>query len=353
MGCIYKITNLINGKIYIGQTCMSEPQRWQQHIWCADNNPNNDSPHLCHAIKKYGRANFKREILEEIDDKDTLNDREIFYISLFHTTDPTIGYNIAMGGDGYYKFTSEEILKLYNQYKSITKVANILDAHRSTITKRLKGMGVKTYDTTVLKFDLDGNLLDTYYSFTDARNKTNLPLPHIIPKTHFSCGYIWVYEIEDNDIHSIIQNVKHSKTIHKSIQQYDLNCNFINEFKSAAEASRVLNIDVSSIKSAGRKDGQITAGGYIWFRPAGPEQLEDKYIRYLLSNQCCEIEEIDENGNTIKVYPSATIAEKELQWSYNSIKRVCDYKTTHIHNRFFQYTNKDKRILLQELKKEI
>ena len=69
MGVIYKITNLINNKIYIGQTRMSEPQRWQSHIWHAYNDPENDCIYLCNAIKKYGRENFKREILEQTTDE--------------------------------------------------------------------------------------------------------------------------------------------------------------------------------------------------------------------------------------------------------------------------------------------
>ena len=58
MGVIYKITNKINGKIYVGQTRVTEPKRWQQHIWYAYNCPNKDSLLLCYAIKKYGKYNI-------------------------------------------------------------------------------------------------------------------------------------------------------------------------------------------------------------------------------------------------------------------------------------------------------
>ena len=67
MGYIYKITNNINGKIYIGQTRVTEPQRWQQHVWHAYNDSYNDSLLLCQAIKKYGKENFTRAIVEECD----------------------------------------------------------------------------------------------------------------------------------------------------------------------------------------------------------------------------------------------------------------------------------------------
>ena len=63
MGVIYKITNNINGKIYIGQTRIPESKRWQQHVWHADNDSDKDSLLLCKAIKKYGKESFSREII--------------------------------------------------------------------------------------------------------------------------------------------------------------------------------------------------------------------------------------------------------------------------------------------------
>ena len=68
MGVIYKITNQINGKFYIGKTVLTEPQRWQQHLYYAQNGQGDkDCPCLCNAILKYGKENFIREILEEVD----------------------------------------------------------------------------------------------------------------------------------------------------------------------------------------------------------------------------------------------------------------------------------------------
>lgn len=85
---IYKTTNLINGKIYIGQD--------------KNNNPNylGSGNILNYAIKKYGIENFNKEIIEECDSKLTMNIREIFWISYFNSTNRDIGYNIAVGGEG-------------------------------------------------------------------------------------------------------------------------------------------------------------------------------------------------------------------------------------------------------------
>lgn len=347
MGVIYKITNLINNKIYIGQTLVTEPQRWQNHIWHAYNNPDNDCVYLCNAIKKYGRENFKREILEEVNDSNELNKKEIYYIKLYNSTNPDIGYNISMGGGGHSKYDSIEILELYERFGSVIKVAKYLNASTDTISRRLKGMGVDTYNNTVLQISLDGNLINTYESFNAAKRATGLPLPIRLPKNYFSCGYLWAYEKDISSIESVIESYKQNNYLQKPIQQYDLNCQFIGEYNSAAEAARKLNINVSSIKSVlnGR---QFSAGGYIWHKQNSNFSLEEQYRNYLLSASCCQIEEIDLDGNIIKTYKSATSAEKELGWSYNSIKRVCDGKATHTHGRIFRYSNKDKRFLIGE-----
>ena len=100
MGFIYKKTNKVNGKIYIGKTILTEPQRWQQHLYYAQNNQRErDCPYLCNAILKYGKENFTREIIEEIDNSNLL-EREKFWIKKLDATNPSIGYNISNGGDG-------------------------------------------------------------------------------------------------------------------------------------------------------------------------------------------------------------------------------------------------------------
>jgi hypothetical protein len=79
---------LINEKIYIGQSI--------------NNNKNylGSGKYIKRAIKKYGRENFKRDIIEDgITDRKILSEREIYWISFYDSTDPKIGYNIAKGGE--------------------------------------------------------------------------------------------------------------------------------------------------------------------------------------------------------------------------------------------------------------
>ena len=86
---IYKTINLINGKIYIGKSCQ--------------NNKNylGSGTILKKAIKKYGKDNFTKEVLEEgVTDHDYLCEREKYWIKICNSTNSDIGYNICLGGEG-------------------------------------------------------------------------------------------------------------------------------------------------------------------------------------------------------------------------------------------------------------
>jgi hypothetical protein len=88
---IYKTTNLINGKIYIGLSEKS-PEDSKEYLGSGDS--------MKRAISKYGVKNFSKEILEEgFSDKSSLVEAEIRWISHFNSTDRKIGYNLSPGGD--------------------------------------------------------------------------------------------------------------------------------------------------------------------------------------------------------------------------------------------------------------
>ena len=91
-GIIYKITNLINGKIYIGQTQRTLEKRISEH-------KRKNKFLICHAIKKYNWNNFKSEVIEECDTIEKLNEREKFWIAYYDCKTPK-GYNSTDGGEG-------------------------------------------------------------------------------------------------------------------------------------------------------------------------------------------------------------------------------------------------------------
>jgi len=85
---IYKTTNIVNNKIYVGQ-----------HYTSSEDGYLGSGLYLKRSIKKYGAENFKRETLEACEDNN-VNEREIYWIDKLNACDQKIGYNIDKGGTG-------------------------------------------------------------------------------------------------------------------------------------------------------------------------------------------------------------------------------------------------------------
>lgn len=88
-GVIYKITNNINGKLYIGQT-INFDRRLREHKLAKDNYP------IHTAIRKYGWGNFTMEVIDEAYDRDELNKKETYWVAYYNSTNT--GYNLRTGG---------------------------------------------------------------------------------------------------------------------------------------------------------------------------------------------------------------------------------------------------------------
>lgn len=92
---IYKITNLLNNKVYIGQTIKSIQKRFSVH--CI--NFKGSKSIIRQSILKNGKENFRIELIETCISRDQMNEREIYWISFYNSISPN-GYNITVGGGG-------------------------------------------------------------------------------------------------------------------------------------------------------------------------------------------------------------------------------------------------------------
>lgn len=92
---IYKITNLVNNKVYIGLTTTSLQKRWNTHK-CISKQKNS---HLYNAMKRYGIHNFSIEQIDSTNDFKKLGELERYYIALYDSQNPEKGYNITAGGE--------------------------------------------------------------------------------------------------------------------------------------------------------------------------------------------------------------------------------------------------------------
>lgn len=138
LGFIYRITNKVNGKVYIGQTINSLKQRFHRHI------NSGGCKYLHNAILRYGKENFVIEEIERIS-QDKLDEREIYWIKYYNSTDKKFGYNIYPGGNlgnlGNYKLSPQqisEIVAMEERKVPHTEIAEQFGINRKTVTFILK-----------------------------------------------------------------------------------------------------------------------------------------------------------------------------------------------------------------------
>ncbi len=132
---VYKYTNLINDKIYIGQTKYSLEKR-------AEKNGINykGSKYFYRAIQKYGWENFSPEILKDNLTQEEANELEEYYIKFFDSINPLIGYNIRPGGNNSeLSKESKQIIseKAKNRYKDKTNNPMYGKTHSDEAKKKM------------------------------------------------------------------------------------------------------------------------------------------------------------------------------------------------------------------------
>lgn len=155
---IYKTTNLLNGKFYIGQDSKNKKSYF------------GSGKLLNCAIKKYGKENFKKEILEECFTKEDLDKKEIYWIDLLNSTNKEIGYNIHEGGTGgdNYKGKSAEEMEIIK-----SKISKGVKLSYSTGKRDITGFATETAKK-ISKLGIAKHKLDNYESFKIKQNETKL-----------------------------------------------------------------------------------------------------------------------------------------------------------------------------------
>ena len=103
---IYLIKNTITGKVYIGKS-KDVQVRWRGHKLDLRRGKHCNA-YLQNSWNKYGESAFTFSVLEECS-VEQLSEREIYYIQLYRSTDPDIGYNICTGGEGFTGAVSQEV----------------------------------------------------------------------------------------------------------------------------------------------------------------------------------------------------------------------------------------------------
>jgi len=141
-GYIYKIENLVNNKVYIGQTTMNIQKRKDRHFHSLKANKHHNH-HLQRAFNRYGSSNFDFKILNWANTQDELNKLEIYYMDKYDCLDRNKGYNIRLGGANG-KLSSETMVKLFkfqrenNPFRG--KTHSLTSRFNLSINKQGKGL---------------------------------------------------------------------------------------------------------------------------------------------------------------------------------------------------------------------
>jgi hypothetical protein len=135
---IYKITNTINGKSYIGKTKKTFDVRFKEHIQDSKRDRCKDRP-LYRAMNKYGVDAFTIELIEETDNP---VEREKHWIDVYGTYGSS-GYNATKGGDGKEYVDLEKVVDcLFENNLDHMVVSRLLKHDRSTIIDIAKKVGI-------------------------------------------------------------------------------------------------------------------------------------------------------------------------------------------------------------------
>lgn len=364
-GYIYKITNRINSKSYIGQTLRTCEERWYEHT--KNYTLEKSSNSLYRAFKKYGIDNFTFEIICKIEEQnieklqDKLNSLEIHYIKKYNTHSHN-GYNRTDGGnytslenayhipiDVYYKNG-----KLYKHFNSMSEASKQLGCNMSSISQCCNGIIGYTdkyvfrkntddfdlyeidrkskYKKEVYQFDKHGTLISKYSSIKEAAQAVKKA----------PCN---ITDALDNEIRTCADYWWSTKPIfygdnafQKSVKMFSLDGQLLKTYKRLYLVKND-GFNVSGVQGAciGRL---IQSGGYVWryenddfYKLPVPE---DK--KYCIQKKQL-ITQYDMNGRIVNTFHSYLDASESTNIPKDKIMRCCNKVLLSVDGYVFRKNN--------------
>ena len=275
MGIIYKITNDINNKVYIGQTTNPLEKRWYDHQYSARNPREDNDNVLYRAMRKYGIGHFSISVVEQVDDN-LLDEREIYWIEFYNSYNPN-GYNSTLGGKGHTKYDHSEVIDYYltTARRNGAETAKHFGCSQCTITSIIRSAG---YDGAISRnlvgqgiYKIDPNSGDViaYYASIGIAAKmekynANSISSAISGGSKTYKGYCWIYKSQydpSKDYHIQDNRKKQVLCIEEDIS-----------FQSRSDAARwLIENEYSSDKVSGIASNigrairrSIRAYGFYW-----------------------------------------------------------------------------------------
>lgn len=277
---IYKATNNINGKIYVGKTYNLE-KRKREHIYDIDN-----KLPFHRALKKYGIDKFTWEVIDNAVTNEEAMEKEVYWIKKLNTcihSKNSNGYNITLGGEG----------------------------------------GVSWNSRPIVQYTLEGDYVDEYISCSQASLITGIGRHNIgdclNKKTKQSGNYQWFYKDEIN--YNVPKKFINTRGLDKKIPviQLDLDGNYVNEYSSIKLASEKCGIRRTTISGC-LSEKTRRAGGFQWIYKSKYDPNEDyKFSGIKYGNG---IVQLDDNFNIINRFSNCVEAVKYLGEPYKVHKQI-------------------------------
>ena len=329
-GFVYVTTNLVNGKMYVGQRKIKYKNKnnsWKTYL--------GSGKLLKAAIKKHGKEKFRRKIIDIAFNQEELNSLEYYYTKVFNSVDNDQWYNLHYGGEVGYKMhynLSEEGRK--NQLKhhpwkgkhhteetkeKMRKAAKLREENkkknnyqvseetRKKLSQAGKGRESKK-KKKVNQYDMDGTYIKTWDCPIDAANELNIDLCTLrlaaSGKYKSAGGFQWKYCDNVNDTKNIKpyqKAIRKDKGIRRSnkmpyvkktkeeisairskqnsirINQYTADNLYVRTYDSAQQAHDLDGHNVGSIRQC-CKHKMKTHHGFKWFDADDPNQPDKTKI---------------------------------------------------------------------------
>lgn len=321
------------------------------------------------AIQKYGWDNFEHIILFEKISQSMASEIEKELILKYHLTDTKYGYNCKNGGiDGlplkckhdewnnipvYQYNLNGELIREWDDYRKPIHeyrayyICNVLEEKTLTAAGYMwsfqkndkilpydRAINMRQYDVVpILQFSKNGDFIKRYESpyeiFQDKIEVNHLLYSMRSQKLLTFRDYIWVPEDENtkNNVDTIVKRIK--KHQHGVIQA-DLEGNIINIYSSVNEAANAMQVSLSAISQAVKKNGLCQ--GFQWYNTNGdpPHKYHSRFPK---------IKQLDDNKCVVNIFPNRAAAADYLgKRSYEQkIKKCCEGLLEKVNGYYWEY----------------
>ena len=242
-GFVYITTNHVNGKKYIGQKRYDKNNKWKSYL--------GSGIHLKRAINKYGAENFSKEIIEDCETKECLDQREIYWIQYYNAVESDNFYNIASGGDGGDTKAgySKEQLMISEEFRK-ARIRESLPRGEVSYHAKLTEVQVLEIIERLKNNDFTTDIAKDYQVATGTISSI---------RNHQT----WLHLTKDIVFDDISYHRKERTRKSKPVVQYDEGGNYIATYDGARIAEKETGIGHKLISAVCNGKKRI-AHGYIW-----------------------------------------------------------------------------------------